>query len=305
MLSAKFILTLLNIPGIGRRRINSIISCIISSPNNLNELRECVLLACKAKRWHIAVPDMGQLKKANFESIEMLSKSEADGIVSIAYGDSNYPKRFKQLKDPPVLIFAKGDTSILNFDRIVGIVGTREPTAYGTRCSHAIAMTFAKNGFAIASGLAKGSDTAAHRGCIDASGKTIAALAHGLHMVYPAQNRELAAEIIEKGGCLISEYVLGTPPQSHQFIERDRMQAGISDCLYVIETGIKGGTMHAVRSCTELKRPLACLSHPEQYSGHEKTQGNRMLIEQMGAIAVKDKDGLLDFVDLVMGCNNG
>lgn len=120
-----------------------------------------------------------------------------------------------------------------------------------------------ETGATVVSGLAIGCDTAAHSGCLSVHGETIAVLAHGLDRVYPAVNRELVGEILDTGGCLLSEYPPKTRPFPANFVERDELQAGLSDGVIVVETGVKGGTMHTVRFSQEQRKPLACVKHPQ------------------------------------------
>jgi len=107
----------------------------------------------------------------------------------------------------------------------------------------------------VVSGLARGIDSAAHTGAIEAKSSTWAVLAHGLAVV-PSSSIELAHRIVEEGGALISEYRPGEPPQRYQFIERDRIQAGLADAVLVVETGTQGGSMHTVRAATSAGIPV-------------------------------------------------
>jgi DNA processing protein len=119
-------------------------------------------------------------------------------------------------------------------------------------------------------------------------------------MVYPAKNKELAVKIIETGGCLLSEYEHGVNPRPNFFIERDRLQSGLALGVFVIETGIKGGTMHAVNSCIADNKPLGCLKHPERYLSQPKGQGNRMLISEKGAFPIIEKADVTKFMQILL-----
>jgi len=157
------------------------------------------------------------------------------------------------------------------------------------------------------SGLAKGCDTAGHVGALRAHGITTAVLAHGLDSIYPKENRSLAENILSNDGLLISEYLVGQKPIGSFFVERDRIQAGLSDCVFVVETGIKGGTMHTVKYCLEYERILACLQHPQEMHNEIKVQGNRALIaDQKGApvFSVSDIKGLISMVRAYYGSSS-
>ncbi len=124
------------------------------------------------------------------------------------------------------------------------------------------------------SGLARGCDTHAHEGCLEAGGVGVAVLAHGLDRKIPA----LAERLLERGGALVSEYPIGTPPRGYAFVERDRLQSGLSDAVLVIETGAHGGAMHALREARRQGRPFACLD----------IEANRHLIRAGLATAADD-----------------
>jgi DNA processing protein len=159
------------------------------------------------------------------------------------------------------------------------------------------AATAVETGFAIVSGLAHGCDTFGHQGCVDANGIGVAVLAHGLDKVYPAANRGLAEELLERSGCLVSEYALGVGALRTSFAERDRIQSGLSDGVLVIETDIKGGTMHTVRFSREQRRLLACINHPAALRHESKTKGNQMLIAEKSAVPISNGEDLLAFLE--------
>ncbi|MCH8275856.1 MAG: DNA-processing protein DprA, partial [Armatimonadetes bacterium] len=159
--------------------------------------------------------------------------------------------------------------------------------------------TAAEAGFAIVSGLAHGCDTYGHEGCLEGHGVAVGVLAHGLDRVYPAANRDLAERLLESGGCLVSEYPVGVRPMRAAFAERDRIQSGLSDGVLVIETDVKGGTMHTVRFSRDQGRPLACIDHPEKWLGEEKTMGNQKLIKDGWATPIPDGDALARFLDYI------
>jgi DNA processing protein len=160
------------------------------------------------------------------------------------------------------------------------------------RVAERLASSAAISGFAIVSGLAHGCDTLAHKGCVDVGGVGVAVLAHGLDKVYPAANKSLAQKLLDCGGCLVSEYPLGMTPMKTAFAERDRLQSGLSDCVLVIETDVKGGTMHTVRFARQQDRLLACIDHPEAWWGQPKVQGNRQMIADRWAVPIADGDAL-------------
>lgn len=299
MLNSEYILTLIKIPRFGRKTVTSILTSTEFSPQNLAELRDVIDEAFQNNK-RLKVPEMSSIESANQRALEILDKSQSEGIEIISFGSDKYPQKLLSITDPPVILYVKGDTASFEEYKNIAIIGTREPTEYGEKCGEAISKHFSEVGFVVTSGLAKGCDEAAHRGCVEASGRTIAILGHGLHMVYPAKNKELAAKIIYTGGCLLSEYEFGVNPRPNFFVERDRLQSGLALGIFVIETGIKGGTMHAVNKCIADNKPLACLKHPEQYLSHPKALGNTMLISEKRAFPIIEKADVAEFIQTLL-----
>lgn len=242
-----------------------------------------------------------------WESAERtLSRCNSFGIEIIGRWDVRFPKRLLLIQDCPTILFTRGNLDALNSQLSVAIIGTREPTSYGQGSAVRIAEFFSQAGASIVSGLARGCDTLAHKGCLRADGQTVAVLAHGLDQVYPPENAELACTIIERRGCLVSEYAPGTKPTGLAFVERDRLQSGLSDATIVIETGIKGGTLHTANYCLQQGRLLAAIMHPERYRSEEKAQGNKMLINKRGALAISDRKDLEEkILPFLLECKNG
>jgi DNA processing protein len=226
----------------------------------------------------------------------LLDRCDREGIHVLGPHHPNFPPRFRKLPDGPLLLFVLGNSDCLLRDS-VAIIGTREPTDFGTRAARKIAKSLAEAGWVIVSGLAEGCDTAGHEGCLDGCGQTVAFLAHGFGRIYPASNKNLAERIVEKGGCLATEYPPGQPPTRGSFVERDRLQSGLSLGVIVIETDVKGGTMHTVRHATEQHRPLAALSHTSKWLKEPKVQGNLLLIAEGRATPLKEKNDVFQFVN--------
>lgn len=226
----------------------------------------------------------------------ILNECNQKGIKVLAPGGLHFPQRLTRIPNAPLLLFAQGNVSILRKDS-VAVIGTREPTGYGIKSGRRIARTLALEGWVVVSGLAEGCDTAGHEGCLDGEGHTVAVLAHGFGRIYPASNKNLAQRILEKEGCLVTEYPPGQPPSRSSFVERDRLQSGISVGIIVIETDVKGGTMHTVRHATEQGRGIAAIVHPENLRMEPKTQGNALLIAEKRAVPLKDKDDVTRFVN--------
>lgn len=162
-------------------------------------------------------------------------------IKIINISDDNYPAKLKNIYAPPITIFAKGDISLLN-SKSIAIVGSREPSKYGIYVAEKFSTELSKEGITIISGLAKGIDTFAHIGALSSFGKTIAVLGSGIDVVYPKENAKYYREISEKG-LIISEYIVGTAPESKNFPQRNRIISGLSDGVLVVEARKNSGTM--------------------------------------------------------------
>ncbi|MER9162763.1 DNA-processing protein DprA [Mesorhizobium sp. M0715] len=225
-----------------------------------------------------------------------LEKTLNSATKFFSFHDEGYPQRLRNIPDPPAVLYVRGAVAGLHATKCLAVVGTREPTPYGEAVARKSAAAAASEGFTIVSGLAHGCDTLGHEGCLDAHGVGVAVMAHGLDKVYPAANRGLATRLIENGGCLVSEYPLGVTPMRTAFAERDRIQSGLSDAVLVVETDVKGGTMHTVRFCREQKRSLACIDHPDKWKHEDKTKGNQMMIAQHWARAISDGVALTQFL---------
>lgn len=229
-------------------------------------------------------PDFYDLEEANKKARRIISRSESLGIKMISRFDAEFPRNLLQTvneqgrPDVPLLLFYKGDLSAASRPAIA-IIGTREPSAHGVKAGEVFGEYFGNQGFNIVSGLALGCDSAGHRGAMRSScGVTTAFLAHGLDTIYPPENKALADEIVAKGGLLMTEYPVGEHVNRNYLVSRDRLQAALADATLVIQTGIKGGTMHAVNATLAAGKTVYAVDYkvpiPER-----KDEGNRWLID--------------------------
>ena len=294
-LNSEYILTLQLLDGIGNKSIFKIIEQIYCPITSLNELLS-FLRTLKSKKFQNISDD--DIFEANVAARRIIKRSELNDIGLLSFFDPEFPETLKNCTDesgkldPPLLLYYRGDLSVLK-NPGVAVIGTREPTPNGVRAGEYFASEFAKRGYNIVSGLAIGCDTTGHRGALLANGKTTAFLANGLDWdsIYPKENLELAKEIVEKGGLLLSEYAVGQSCGRYGLVTRDRLQAGLSYATIVVQTGIKGGTMHAVNATIASNKPLFAVSYNSQQDFfHEKVQGNIMLIQEKGAHPLRSKD---------------
>jgi DNA processing protein len=174
------------------------------------------------------------------EAVAQQQKMMAAGVNLVPLTDSRYPPRLKDIYDPPPILFGRGRLELLE-TLMIGVVGTRRPTPYGIAAAQRLSRDLAGAGLTIASGMARGIDTAAHKAALEAGGDTIAVFGCGVDEIYPAENRKLAEQIADKG-LLISEFPMGTPAYPQNFPVRNRIIAGISAGVLVVEGGEYSGS---------------------------------------------------------------
>lgn len=195
-----------------------------------------------------------------FNADESLAAIAQSGGVFITPEDLSWPTRVSQLAIPPLGLIVKGDISILN-NPSLAIVGTRNPTPYGVRLAGDFAAGFVDREWDIISGGAYGIDTAAHRGALVAEGRTIAVIASGIDVQYPAGNARLFDEICENGA-IISEVMPGVTAMPHRFLIRNRLIAALSLSTLVVEAAFRSGSLRTARDAAELMRPVMAIPGP-------------------------------------------
>lgn len=236
--------------GVGSSTLKKIASVFDFHRLPLEDLAKQVPLVSKA------LQDAGAWEKASEESEKQIEEARRFSARILSPLDDEYPSLLAATKDDPFLIFVRGNFS-KKPAKSVAIIGTREPTSHGTLIAQRIAQFFVEKEWSVVSGLAIGCDAIAHQAALDAHGHTIAVLAHGLHTISPARHRKLAEDILEAGGALVSEYRFGQSAQPQQFVKRDRTQAGFAQGVVMIQSDLKGGSLHASRAALDYHRWLA------------------------------------------------
>jgi DNA processing protein len=184
-----------------------------------------------------------------------LAKATAAGIACLALDDAAYPPRLRQIYDPPLVLYVRGNVAALS-QAGIAVIGTRHPTPYGIGMAERLACDLATRGVVIFSGLARGVDTAGHRGAVNGKGKTVAVFGTGVDVVYPKENSRLADQILSLGGALISEFPLGTFAAPQNFPIRNRIISGISFGVLVVEAAEYSGTRITARCALEQSREV-------------------------------------------------
>lgn len=246
-----------------------------------------------AKLEHLAEVDGISLKAAEkfcavaSQSVdaELEALDKINGHI-ITYRDGNYPVNLRQIYDPPVVLFVRGE--LLETDRFaIGVVGTRKPSEYGKSMGFKISRDLAQRGLSVMSGGARGIDTVAHTGALQA-GRTIAVLGCGVDVPYPYENRGLFGKIVENGA-IISEFVPGTKPDMWRFPVRNRLISGLSLGILVVESGLTGGAMITATIAGEQGRDVWALPGTTDNSA---SQGPHSLIKD-GAKLVECAEDIL------------
>jgi DNA processing protein len=209
-------------------------------------------------------------------------KLRQTGTTLVTLGDATYPQPLRDIFDPPVVLFARGNVELLQ-DLMVGVVGTRRPTPYGIAAAEKMAADLAQAGLTIVSGMARGIDTAAHRAALSVDGRTVAVLGCGADIVYPSENRRLAAEIAAKG-LIVSEFPLGSVAFPQNFPIRNRIISGMSTGLLVVEGAQYSGS--AITAKLALDQGREVFAVPGNITS-KMSWGPNLLIKQ-GAKLVQD-----------------
>jgi DNA processing protein len=227
----------------------------------------------------------------------MIEKCEQNEIKIAVPGASSFWSRIWDIPSAPARLFYRGRLTDAVDQFGIAVIGTRHPSEFGKKSCARIVKRCVEQKLTIVSGLAIGCDTVAHESAIQCGGFTIAVLAHGLDTVYPTINKRLAAEIIDTGGLLVSEYPPGEEMRPNYLVARDRLQSGLSRAVIVIESDLDGGSMHAANASIKQKRMLGCLNHPAELRMGTKHQGNQKLILQDGAKSLGTPEELQIFLD--------
>lgn len=232
------------------------------------------------------------IMRAQINLDQIWEQIQAQKIRVITWEDEGYPRRLKEIDQPPPVLYISGE--LLPEDEwAVAIVGTRRITAYGRQVTEEIASTLARRGITVVSGLARGVDGVAHQAALNAGGRTLAVLGSGVNRVYPPEHRRLA-ENIREHGALLSDYALGTPPEASNFPPRNRIISGLSLAVVVVEAGETSGALITANFAAEQGRDVFAV--PGNILAPQ-SQGTNRLVQQ-GAQPLLNVKDLLEALDL-------
>jgi DNA processing protein len=286
---------LLSIEGIGPGKIKNLLKKFGSAQNIINAGERDLIetyrinkllanrITCKFKYKH----------KIEEETKRELARINNLNINITSLWDTDYPELLKNIYDPPLLLYYKGEKS--ESDKYsVAIVGTRKPTEYGRIQAQKITSELASQNITIVSGLARGIDSIAHASALKSNGRTISVIGSGLNIIYPPENRKLFDEISEKG-IIFSEYHLDTPPDAKNFPQRNRIISGLSLGCVVVESAIRGGAMQTAQFALDQNREVFAV--PGNL-GVKQSEGTNDLIQRSGAKLVRDAEDIFAELEL-------
>jgi DNA processing protein len=282
------LLTLSLLPGVGPRTLREL------------SLRGPLAGALACPEAHVDL--LGDTARARITSGEGKRRAEAEieragrlGVRLLGIDETDYPDLLRRVYDPPAVLYVRGSTT--GADPGLAVVGSRSASAAGRTCAHTMARDLAAAGLTIVSGLARGIDTAAHEGALAGKGRTVAVLGSALDRVYPRENAGLAARIVDCGGAVVSEFPFGIGPEPGHFPRRNRVIAGWSRAVVVVEAAMRSGALVTARLAAEEGRDVFAMpGHPTQAG----SSGTNQLIRD-GAALVRDAADVLSELGLDPG----
>ena len=265
---------------------------------NPHQLLEYLNSFSKSKSHQCTIGDVRRMLQ---EGEMFMERYKQHTIYPVGQWEELYPQALKRGDVAPPVLFIQGDISNVSALDYIALVGARDACSWSEEIQKRLAYLFVERGYGIVSGLAKGLDTAAHIGCLEAGGRTIAVLAHGFgRVVYPVENQRLAQDIIDKGGCLISMYGWGSAPTRKRFLERNTIQIGLSRGLAYTAASNRGGTAFTVRYAQRKGIPIGFFFH-ERRTWYPRELNDRQLSEKMGFRLSSRRDIELFFAEISRG----
>lgn len=279
---------LTNIKGLGSVNLIKILNyCKLKNISSIYELRNVDLTKVVNVKLVNTIEmylssDLDNLYKNVQNLIDCYKQND---IYCITINDNKYPNILKESTNPPAILYCKGNIELLASD-CVAVIGTRENTSIGEKIATKTVEFLIENDYTIVSGLAKGIDTIVHKVSLKNRGKTISIIPL-IDNIYPSINKQLAQDILDNNGLLVSEEKPGTKFYAAQLVKRDRIQSGLSKSVFVIETSINGGSMHATNDALKLGRTVFTpdiYKLCREYQGLKQIEGIKFLIDSNKSI---------------------
>ena len=239
-------------PGVGPRAATKLLERF-GSPDAIFHARRSELESLRLKPETIDSIIKNEFHDKAAKELDLVKQLGGDVLI---LDDGSYPALLREIDDPPPVLYVKGDWQACFDLPAIGMVGSRMCSTYGENASEMLARDLASRGLTIVSGLARGIDTAGHRGAIRGKGRTIAVMGTGIDAVYPKENNSLVREIVESGGCLVTQFPLGTPPIKENFPYRNRIISGLSLGVLIVEASERSGSLITARLAMEQNREV-------------------------------------------------
>ena len=221
--------------------------------------------------------DPDEFDRLLYKANSILDKQEALGIKTISIQDDNYPEKLRKIgKEAPVLIHILGNAELLKRDNAVAIIGARSADKEGNAKAYELGKKYSEEGNVIVSGLALGCDKAGHEGCLAVNGETIAIVGSGLDIVHPKENTDLQKRILEAGGLILSEQPIGVKASPRTLVERNRLQAALSDEVLLAQCPTQSGSLHTMRFARQYRKRSFAVKFSKR---NEANAGNFELID--------------------------
>lgn len=284
------------VPGLGAQRIRLLLQAV-DHPQHIfrmdrGELQSIYGIGPKTAEDIVLFDDWTEVDR-------ILKKTADIGAGLMTFWDEDYPRLLREIYDPPLLLWIKGNRQALQTDS-VAVVGTRKAGSYGKDAATYFARGLSKSGLTVISGLAYGIDGAAHQATVEANGCTIGVLGSGIDVIYPSPHKKLAADIIDTGGAIISEFPLGAAPDAGNFPVRNRIVSGMSLGTLVVASGIAGGSMITAKLALDQNREVFVVPHP---IGTPNAIGCNNLIQRGMGKLVQDVEDILAEIEVHVSKN--
>ncbi|HBH11599.1 MAG TPA: hypothetical protein DDX29_00520 [Clostridiales bacterium] len=286
------VIKLQQLTGLGKKSILKLIQELTINESSYLGFKDYLFMLSEKMNRKFSVAD---LEKIQIKTEKILENCYNENIGIITYTDDDFPKNLKNIGvDSPVLLYYKGNKSLLNNTTNIAVIGTRNPSIDGFQKAVLYSGLITRKGFVVVSGLAEGCDTAAHLGAIRDKGRSMAVLPSGIGCIYPKSNKGLLDDILNNDGCIASEYEPHSLPQSYTFIERDRLQAALSAGLLIIESSTTGGTNHTYKFGIEYGKQIAASEH--ESFGESNMSLNRNIIRNARGFAIRSERDIEDWL---------
>jgi len=239
-------------PGVGPRVATNLLERF-GSPSAVFHARRTELESVRLKPETIESIIKNEFDDRAAGELERVKKLGGDILI---LDDGSYPALLREIADPPITLYVRGDWQACFEQPCVAVIGSRQCSTYGENAAEMLSRDLATRGITVVSGFARGIDAAAHKGAIQGKGRTVAVMGTGIDMVYPKENTKLVREILDSGGAVVSQFPLGTPPLKDNFPYRNRIISGLSLGVLIVEASERSGSLITARLATEQNREV-------------------------------------------------